>query len=49
VEEEVIFEAEKEPMPSSTSGLDASLGGREGAFERGLAAALSVGKGLDGR
>ena len=49
MEEEVIFEAEKEPMPSSTSDLDASLGGREGAFKRGLATAFSVGRGLDGK
>ena len=49
MDEDVIFEAEKEPMPSSTSGLGASFGGREGAFKRGLAAALSVGRGLDGK
>ena len=57
MDEEVIFEEEKEPMPSSTSGLDASLGGRdgEGVFKRGLEGnlaiivAFSVGKCLDGK
>ena len=53
MEEEVIFEEVKEPMPSSTSGLDASLGGSWGGVERGFGASLtvtfSVGRGLDGK